>query len=313
MPDFLRREIILFIIYFSVLFYRIVLYWAFGMLLGSLISVFGKNKLHSRFAAMQDKDMGLIGIIPASLIGIVSPLCMFGTIPISASFAKAGMREDWLVAFMMSSILLNPQLLFFTAALGPFLLIVRFISGFLCGITAGLLVYFFFESRSRKFLKLTGFGQAGNRDTDPNIFLRFLKNLGRNVKATGPAFLIGITLATLFQRYVPAEAMTRLFGHPGFGYLMAATLGVPLHICGGATIPMLLLWLHRGMSLGAGVIFMIIGPAMKMTNLGAVKTILGVKHFLFYLLFSVVFGLLCGLLIDFFVVPIIYFIYPLIN
>ena len=36
-----------------------------------------------------------------------SPLCMYGTIPIAASFRKQGMREDWLAAFMMASILLN--------------------------------------------------------------------------------------------------------------------------------------------------------------------------------------------------------------
>ena len=36
--------------------------------------------------------------IPACLLGIASPLCMYGTIPIAASFRKQGMREDWLAA-----------------------------------------------------------------------------------------------------------------------------------------------------------------------------------------------------------------------
>ena len=279
------------------------------MILGSLISVFGKDKIHSLFAALKEKDLGLLGLIPASLIGIASPLCMYGTIPIAASFADKGMEEDWLAAFMMSSILLNPQLLFYSAALGNEALIIRFTSCFLCGIVAGLLVRIFYNNK--KFFNFKKFNEANetdktggykitNRDTDPNPFIRLLKNLFRNLKATGPAFLIGITLSALFQRYVPADAMAALFGrHRGFGLLMAATVGVPLYICGGGTIPLLISWMEHGMSLGSASAFMITGPAMKITNLGAVKIILGIKHFIFYIGFAVLFALLTGVLIDF--------------
>ena len=229
---FLRSELVYLWFYFSIQFEQIVYYWLLGMALGSLISVFGKEKIHSMFSAMKGKNLGLLGLIPASLIGIASPLCMYGTIPIAASFSEKGMEEDWLAAFMMSSILLNPQILFYSAALGKAALIIRFVSCFLCGICAGLLVHFFFRGRNFfSFGKLTDAGLTGinNRDTDPNLFLRFLKNLFRNIRATGPAFLIGVALSALFQRYVPAEARAALFGkHHGFGLLMAATVGVPL-------------------------------------------------------------------------------------
>jgi uncharacterized protein len=300
--EILRREFIYFWYYFSIQFSQIAGYWVFGMILGSLISVFGKEKIHSMFAAMQGKDLGLLGIIPASLIGIASPLCMYGTIPISASFAEKGMEEDWLTAFMMSSILLNPQLLFYSAALGKAALAIRFASCFLCGVTAGLLVRFFFKTRKlfdfSKFTE-TGLGETRNRDTDPNLFLRFLKNLLRNLKATGPAFLIGVALSALFQRFVPPEAMAALFGrHRGFGLLMAATVGVPLYVCGGGTIPLLISWMESGMSLGSASAFMITGPAMKITNIGAVKIIMKMKDFCLYIAFSVLFALLTGFLID---------------
>ena len=273
------------------------------MVLGSLISVFGKKKLHSLFTSMQDKDLGLLGLIPASLIGIASPLCMYGTIPISASFAEKGMREDWLAAFMMSSILLNPQLLFYSAALGKAALIIRLTSCFLCGIIAGLLVQVFFKNK-RIFnfsrFKEGAYEGAESRDTDANLPLRFLKNLLRNLVATGPAFLIGLSLAALFQRYVSAEAVAGLFGrHHGFGLLMAATVGVPLYVCGGGTIPLLLSWMESGMSLGSASAFMITGPAMKITNLGAVKVILGFKDFVFYIAFAILFALFTGIFIDF--------------
>jgi hypothetical protein len=52
------------------------------------------------------------------------------------------------------------------------------------------------------------------------------------------------------------------------------------------------------MSMGAAAAFMITGPATKITNLGAVKIVLGVKRFILYILFSVLFAALTGIIID---------------
>jgi len=298
MIELLRRESIYLWYYFSIQFEQIVWYWLFGMALGSLISVFGKEKIHALFVKMRDTKMGIFGIIPASLLGIASPLCMYGTIPIAASFAEKGMAEDWIAAFVMSSILLNPQLLFYSAALGVPALVIRFVSCFLCGIAAGICVKLFF--RKKPFFSFTKFENMASRDTDPNPFLRFLKNFGRNIKATGPYFLVGIILSSLFQRYVPQDAFARLFGsNRAFGVLMAAAVGVPLYVCGGGTIPLLQAWMQNGMTLGSATAFMITGQAMKITNLGAVKIVLGIKHFLVYVLFTVLFALLSGFAIDY--------------
>ena len=300
--EILRREFIYLWYYFTVQFEQIFAYWIWGMAIGSLVSVFGKEKIHRLFAGM-DRQWDLFGIIPACLLGIASPLCLYGTIPIAASFSEKGVRDDWLASFMMASILLNPQLIIYSAALGPTALIVRVASCFLCGVTAGLLVHFFYypkgHKRGRPFFDFTGFHEGASRDTDPNLFLRYLKNFGRNVKATGPWFLLGIFLTALFQRYVPAEGFARLFGRKnGFGVLMAATIGVPLYACGGGTIPLLQQWLADGMSLGSAAAFMITGPATKITNLGALKIVLGARRFALYLLFAMGFSLVTGLAIN---------------
>ena len=115
-------------------------------------------------------------------------------------------------------------------------------------------------------------------------------------------FLLGVILSALFQRYVPAELVAGFFGNnQGFGVLMAATIGVPLYACGG-TIPLLQAWLADGMSLGSAAAFMITGPATKITNMGAVKIVLGLKNFVLYLLFVMLFALLTGLLTNLFIV-----------
>lgn len=297
MLEIIEREIVYISYYFMVQFRQIFVYWVLGMVIGSLISVFAKDAIHSLFAGLKDKKMGIWGVIPASLLGTLSPLCMYGTIPIAASFSRQGMRDDWLAAFMMSSILLNPQLMLYSTALGGTALAVRIISCILCGLAAGIAVRIFF--RKKGFFHFDGFAPGASHDTDPNPFLRFLKNLGRNVRATGLYFLIGVLLSALFQRYVPADDFAGLFGeNEGFGLLLAATIGVPLYACGGGTIPLLQQWLSSGMSMGAASSFMITGPATKITNLGALKIVLGIRHFLLYLAFVMIFSLATGMVVN---------------
>ena len=54
------------------------------------------------------------------------------------------------------------------------------------------------------------------------------------------------------------------------------------------------------MSLGSAASFMIPGPATKITNLGALKIVLGPGHFLLYILFIIMFSLLTGWVINLF-------------
>ncbi|MCR5447909.1 MAG: permease [Solobacterium sp.] len=293
----LQREFVYIWYYFDIQFRQIFRYWVIGMSIGSLISVFAKDRIHGLFAGIQKKKWGVLGIVPACLLGIASPLCMYGTIPIAASFRRQGMREDWLAAFMMASILLNPQLIIYSAALGTKVLAVRIITCFLCGICAGLLIHYCY--RDRDFFDFTGFSERASHDTHPDLLVRYLLNLWRNAKTTGPYFLLGILLSALFQRYVPQDLMVNVFGgNEAWGVLMAATIGVPLYACGGGTIPLLQSWLAEGMSIGSAAAFMITGPATKITNLGALKIIMGIKRFVLYLLFVIIYAFLSGILIN---------------
>lgn len=225
--EVIQREFIYVWYYFTVQLRQIALYYALGIVIGSVISVFVKDKIHGLFRSMGDKKLGVLGVIPVSILGIASPLCMYGTIPLAASFSKSGIRDDWLAAFMMSSILLNPQLIIYSTALGPAALTVRIVSCFICGCVAGILIRVFYKDKP--FFNFTGFNGPHNHDTDPNLFLRLIKNIGRNIKATGLWFLVGVLLSALFQRYVPADKFAALFGeaNEGFGVLMRPPSAFP--------------------------------------------------------------------------------------
>jgi uncharacterized membrane protein YraQ (UPF0718 family) len=297
MIESLHREFVYLWYYFDVQLRQIFWYWVLGIVLGSCVSVFMKDKIHGLFRSMSESRMGLVGIVPASLLGIASPLCMYGTIPLAASFSRSGMRDEWLASFMMCSILLNPQLIIYSTALGVTALAVRIVSCFFCGIAAGLLIHYL--CKGKPFFNFEGFDEPHNHDTDPNLLLRLIKNIGRNIRATGLYFLFGVFLSAVFQRYVRSDLMTAFFGgNEAFVVLMAATIGVPLYACGGGTIPLLQAWLLDGMSMGSAAAFMITGPSTKITNLGALKIVLGIKNFAIYILFVMAFSLLTGLAVN---------------
>ncbi len=151
---------------------QIVGYWILGMVVGSLVSVFAKDAIHGAFDRIRDKKWGVWGIIPASILGIASPLCMYGTISIAVSFSRNGMRDDWLAAFMMSSVLLNPQLIMYSIALGVTALVIRIVSCTVCGIVAGIVVHIFYKDKP--FFNFEGFEPRASHDSQPNLFLEIV-------------------------------------------------------------------------------------------------------------------------------------------
>ena len=66
-----QREFVYLRYFFEIQLRQIFWYWILGMLIGSFISVFAKDKIHGVFAGMRDKKLGLFGIIPACILGIL--------------------------------------------------------------------------------------------------------------------------------------------------------------------------------------------------------------------------------------------------
>ena len=82
--ELLQRKAIYLWYYFDVQLRQIFPYWVLGMALGSAISVFLKDRIHETFRAFGQKKLGILGVILSSILGIASPLCMYGTIPVAA-------------------------------------------------------------------------------------------------------------------------------------------------------------------------------------------------------------------------------------
>ena len=100
--DLLHREFVYVRYYFTVQLEQIFGWWVLGMVLGSAISVFARDKLHGLFRALSGRRLGTLGVIPASLLGIASPLCMYGTIPLLQAWLMDGMSMGSAASFLLT-------------------------------------------------------------------------------------------------------------------------------------------------------------------------------------------------------------------
>ncbi len=85
MAEIIKREAVYLWYYFDLQFRQIVPYFLVGIVLGSVISAFVKDKIHGLCRSIGNKRLGILGI--------ASPLCMYGTIPLAASFSKSGIKD----------------------------------------------------------------------------------------------------------------------------------------------------------------------------------------------------------------------------
>lgn len=269
-----------------------------GILAGSLISVFLSSKISLAAGKLRGKRYAFAAVIPAAFLGAASPICMYGTVPLIASLGRKGVPQHLIAAFMISSILINPNLFIITFSLGVPIALMRLFLCVFAGILAGWLVKLFFKNKP--IFDFNSFEDRKKSSSDARTIIVLLKDMHRAVVKTTPYFLLGIVLTALFEHYIPKLWIMNLFGYErGFGVLMATSLGVPLYVCGGGTVPLIKEWMRMGMSLGSAMAFMITGPATKITNIFAVKTILGFRNFILYFAYNILFAIITGYVTDF--------------
>ncbi len=267
-------------------------YWLVDLTVGSFVSVYLSQRIVNRLTMFQNGSFSLISIAAASILGAASPMCMYGTIPLIAALGKRGVAQCVLVAFMVSSILLNPNVFLMTFALGASEAVWRLGFCLAAGVLAGILAWPVFKGRN--IFDFTKFEtKASGHDKT------FFRDLGKAARITGPYFGLIIFITSLMEIYIPRSWTDLLFSiDRNYEVGLSIMLSVPVYTCDGAMIPLLRTWQEAGLSGGSVAAFMLAGSATKLGSLGALKLILGFKNFFLYLVFVLAFAFLAGVLIN---------------
>lgn len=276
-----------------------ILLWPYlvaGIAISSLIKIkLSREKVASFFHKNQR-----ISIVLASLIGIISPLGSYVVIPLSASLFLLGAPLPVLMALIVSSPLIDPNLFILTAgAFGYQMALARIVSAFLLGISAGYVTLWLMQyavikgdcilKREEESIRTSR--KSVNGKSGP-VFLATLSSMTLYISKY---FFLALILAAVIKILTPANLVLRLFnGSPLISVLFSAAAGIPFYVCGGAAIPVVRELADLGLPHGAVLAFFIAGPVVKISNLLLVYTVYNFRIFLIYLLTGICGAVLFG-------------------
>lgn len=274
-------------------------FWLLGIVFGCLVSHFISFKLLSGSNLLK----GWLGIGAGSAIGVISPIGLYGAIPLSLALSRAGVPAPPIFAFLAATPLINPNLFIYTlGVLGPRMALARLVSAVTIGVIAGGMVKIMtVASAMPKMLELgSAGGQQGAKGMErfgdgDRSFAGFFKKVWHFLRFSAPYFVIATVIASWIEVFIPKTWINQLLGaNNPFSVLAAAALSIPLYICGGNTIPFIKSLMTSGMSDGAALSYFIAGPATKISNLAALASILGTRGVAVFVALSVGLAVIFG-------------------
>ena len=251
-------------------------------------------------------------IFLAALLGGLSPFCSCEVIPFIAALLAIGAPLSAVMAFWLSSPLMDPAMFLITSGtLGWDFAVGKTIFSVGIGVFGGSITMIF--HKSSVFLDpLRDKPQIGGCCGVKEPFVgtpvwKFWKSNDRletfKSTTTSNAFFLlkwlalAYSIEALMIKYIPADLIVTMVGGEEFlTILSAAILGAPAYLNGYAAVPLVDALLSQGMSIGAAMSFMIAGGVSSIPAAIAVWALVKPKVFAAYLFYGIVGATLSGLI-----------------
>jgi uncharacterized membrane protein YraQ (UPF0718 family) len=251
-------------------------------------------------------------ILMAALLGGLSPFCSCGVIPLIAALLTMGVPLPAVMAFWLSSPLMDPSMFVLTlGTLGSTFAIAKTIAAIGVGLMGGFaMLALGFTSILANPLKPGigdgGCGASSIRSDKPihwafweEIERRsiFWKELANNFMFLGKWLALAFLLESLMLAYVPGEWIAQFLGNGGFtGTAVAALVGIPAYLNGYAALPLMSGLVDAGMDPGAAMAFLIAGGVSSIPAAIAVFALVRLPVFAAYLSLAFIGAVISGLL-----------------
>lgn len=282
-------------------------YIAFAVFLIAALKAAGAEAVIA--SAFQGRENYMI--LLAALFGGLAPFCSCEVIPFIAGLLAVGAPLSAVMAFWLSSPLIDPPTLLITAAaLGWPFAIGKALSAVGLGLLGGFVMKFLiangqFSAPLRTYEK-KGCGCGPNPfDGKPvwqfwreqkrreNFGSEFYDNALFLIKWLAMAYMLEAILVS----YVPASLIANLVGGTGIVPItIAAFVGMPAYLNSYIAPPLLSGLMDQGMSAGAAMSFMVAGAVSSIPAMAAVWSLVKAKVFAAYLSLGIAGAILSGIL-----------------
>jgi len=237
-------------------------------------------------------------VLNAALLGIPLPLCSCGVIPTGLSFYKNGASKGASISFLISTPQTGVDSIMITySMLGLPFAILRPIIALITGAFGGLFTNYVTRSEStesqekleentdpiksgHKFIEIFRYG-----------FVDFLQDIAKWL-------VIGLLIAALLSAFIPENFFSQYRGNEFINMLIAIAIAGPLYVCATGSVPIAAALMMKGLSPGAALVFLMVGPATNAATISMVGKVLGRKTLFTYLGTVIVSALFFGFIIN---------------
>ena len=265
----------------------------FGFLVAGILSLAISPALVCRFLG---RVAGKKAVALAVLIGVPLPLCSCGVLPLAASMKRSGASRGAIAAFLISTPQTGVDSFFATGSLlGWCFALTRPLVAAITGLIGGVAIQTFDDEAP-----LSPMATQGDATAHKGFWQKCVAALqygyGTLLKGVAPALLIGLLISALILVFVPEHFFNNsLLGNDWIAFPAMLLIGMPMYVCSTASIPVALALMAKGISPGAALIFLIVGPALNGASLAVLLQLLGKKCMGIYLLTISVAAVLAGL------------------
>ncbi|MCL4764905.1 MAG: permease [Hyphomicrobiaceae bacterium] len=283
------------------------------LLLSVAIAAYAKAAAADNLIAHAFQNRAAVAVILAALAGTLSPFCSCGVIPIIAALLAMGVPLGPVMAFWLSSPLMDPSMFIITAAtLGTGFALAKAAAAMAIGLVGGFGVLILARTGLLAGSPLRedadNGGCAGSKVrkpkqvvwrfwTEPARLQSFAAGAREGLLFLGKWLTLAFVLESLMVAYVPADLVTRVAGGEGVLPVLGATLiGVPAYLNGYAALPLVAGLLDHGMAPGAAMAFLLAGGVTSLPAAIAVYAIARRQVFAAYIGFAFIGALAAGLM-----------------
>lgn len=298
---------------FITTFWRLTAEMAPYLLIGFAVAGLLHVIVHPKWIERHLGKRGLRQIFKASVIGAPLPLCSCGIIPVAATVRQLGGSRGSVASFTAATPQTGVDSIIATGGLisWPFAavrVIVAVISGTVCGWLVER-----FEGKEmnsphpapeqpatcchggdENVPRVSPQKQSGGEKFAAAVRYGFLKLPSELYRA----LFVGLILAAIITSLLPRGWIGTHIESAGIQYLLALMSGLPLYVCSTGSIPLALSLIASGLTPGAALIFLIVGPATNIATLVALPKIIGTRATVSYIAGLVVISILAAIVID---------------
>jgi len=241
-----------------------------ALLLGFVLAGLASGLLASSQGWLQGGGRGVQALKGVGF-GLPLPICSCGVVPVYRSLVRGGVPLTAALAFLVATPELGiDAVLLSVPLLGVPLTIARVVAAFGVAVVVAWLVGFGLPETDAA-------EQPPSGAATPPLAERLKEGLRYGlvdlVDDTLPWIVTGLVIAALAEPLLGHEV---LLGLPSALQVpLAAVLGIPLYVCASGATPLAAMAVHKGLSAGAALTFLLAGPATNATTFGVLTALHG--------------------------------------